>query len=217
MAQLFAFIDRNWIQWYVPTGNPPVLTVNFPQSAVRDLEVLDRGALVAFLQSAIKEHHIEPSQIVMVLSEDTFFWADIPKGNNDDALKEEFLSNVPFENYTTTPLPFASGERIIAVPLEFYETIQKTLESAGFQILAILPVFALSDMGNKRWLDADMVHYIEKNIDKLKQFTIVTKEEIKRQESEKREVFYAKNRRAMVLGVIFFILIFILIVMIFRM
>ncbi len=95
--------------------------------------------------------------------------------------------------------------------------MQKTLEAASFQIVAILPVFTLGELGAKRWLDADMVRYVEKNIDKLKQFTIVTKEEIQRKQTEKREVFYAKNRRALVLGILFAGLILILIYMLMRM
>lgn len=217
MLQSVIFIDRNWMQWYTGTS-PTILSANFPPKAVVDLEVMDREAMRNFIKAFIAQYHIVPLSVIIVLSSSIYLYEDIPSDKDkEERISEEFLSSVPFENFTSKEYPLEKGKRIVAVSKSLYEIIRQTLESAGFVIAAIIPEFILDQHAAKRWLDAEMGKAIVRSVDSLKLKTILTQEEVNEEEVQKRQIFMTKNKRAMILGIVFALLILILIVLIIKM
>lgn len=210
------YIDRNWMQWYFDSTGA-LTTANFPPAAIHDLEVTDEQAFRTFLQAFVSQYHVIPSQVVIILSDDAYLWLDLPKDKTKaQGAIDAFIESIPFDQFITKELPMSAGTRLLAVPTSIYQIMRSFLEASGFQLLSVLPTFVLGVSSGKRWMDQDMAKHVIKNLEALKTFTLVTQEETKRKETANRELFLAKNKRAMVLGVVFAGLLLILLFLVIR-
>jgi hypothetical protein len=202
------------MQWYTGTT---ILSVNFPPKAVVDLEVVDRPAIENLLKSFITEHHVAPSAVIIVLSASVYLSEDFTDNKEiSDDMRNEFISTVPFEEYTVKQYKIEKGYRLVSVSKTLYELMRQTLEKNNFQIAGVIPEFVLGTQSTKRWLDEDMARAVIKSVDTIKDYNLLSAEEVTEQAREKHQVFMTKNKRAMILGGVFFFLILILIVLIIK-
>ena len=162
------YLDRNRIQIF-QSGNASIFSLDLPETAVRDLTVVNRGILQTLLASFLRDHAIRPSPLVLVFSEASYFSQALKGEEREKELQfQQFIDTIPFDTVYSKRYIVDEKELGIVVPKNFSETVQRIGEGEGFRVVAVVPVFALGPMqAGKRWLDVDMGKYAIKEVDAL--------------------------------------------------
>jgi len=162
------YLDRNRIQFF-QSGFSSVLSLDFPETVVRDLEVVNRRMLQTLLASFLRDHAIRPSLLILVLSEASYFSQTLNGEEREKELQlQQFIDTIPFDTVYSKRYTVDEKDVGIVVPKNFSETVQQIVEGEGFRVVAVVPVFFLGSLqAGKRWLDADMGKYAFKEVNAL--------------------------------------------------
>lgn len=169
------YIERNGLQIYEESlGN--IVRFAFPQECVRDVEIINKDALIQQIGKFIQENHLTPATVVIILAENIFLTKDFiaPPTGTSDAAKQQFLDALPFEEVVSLQLHLDNnGEKIIGTNARFIEVIQSAFTVQGFSIVTVSPAYVLG-AAVQNGLTAENIEQIGKNISLLKQYALVT-------------------------------------------
>ncbi len=144
------YVRSNGFDFY---GNKMVngARFDFPLTAVKDLDVINKGELEETISTFIEKNQILPANCIIVASESVCFekdFVDIALDQQENRTRE-FLENIPFEEVNTKTFPIERGNKIVAVNKNFYETIKTGFENKGFVVEGVTPSLVLGTaLGN---------------------------------------------------------------------
>ncbi|OGM29552.1 hypothetical protein A2630_00990 [Candidatus Woesebacteria bacterium RIFCSPHIGHO2_01_FULL_44_10] len=206
------FVNRSQIQFF---SGGVVATLKFEQSTLRDLEVTNKDTFRRQIDAFINQQKINPSLFTIVFSEEMCFSADLdPKLSEDEkrTVVGNFKTAVPFEHVESKVFATTTGQRLICVNKDLYETIIQAFETREFRCLDVFPDYILGNLGAKG-LTTEVAKAIMENIGKsgvrgfLGEVVIEPEVEVQAEES-----FFTKNKRMIILSSVFGFLIIVFII-----
>ncbi len=196
--------------------------LDFAQTSVRDLELINKVELVEKIKSFVDQNKIPPSNIIIVLSDSVYFekdFLDLPIDQQDIAVNN-FLENVPFESVASRLYTIERGVKIVAANKELYQAIKEAFESKGFVIESVTPSIILGSslIDEAGGLNIDSVTTIFNKYNLLKQNNLdINKISINTSSQKKENPYKAEhtiNKRLIVLAAFFVVLLVILVMVI---
>jgi len=130
------------------------------------LEVMNPDELSRELLAFVQKNQVGASPLVIVLSPAVYFDkvypGTIPPTGDE---MQKFVDKVPFSSVSSKLFKIQKGFRLVIINRDFYEAIHASFESAGFNILAVVPGFVLEPLGVKSDFDAQACHLVLKRLD----------------------------------------------------
>src|SRR4051794_9574314 len=94
-----AFLDKLRMDFFLKDSQA-VLHLEFAQTIMHDLEIINKDDLVALLKKFLEVNKIPVGDIIIILSDNLFFMKDFPPLplNQQKLEVEKYIDIVPFEN-----------------------------------------------------------------------------------------------------------------------
>lgn len=215
-STLVLLIDTNRLQIYGGGNLSQVVSLDIPLTVVKDIDVVDRPAFDALIQSWLTQNKVPTADVVVVLSEAMYFARDVTQEGKDEAEKEAvaFTDSVPFEKVVTKRYPLERGYRIVCVNDALLDTVIAALRAHDLSVVAVVPSFLLGPHSGKHVLDTEMGKYIVGHADNLRTQSVVGPVEHGTSTTGKEvAVFARKNQRLVMMIGVFLVLIAILVIL----
>jgi hypothetical protein len=165
---IILYINQNTFQ-FVGGNLSGVLTIQLPDSIIRDTEVINRDGLYTLINQWVKQYMLSGTQLIVILSEVSYFEKIFSSAEStqleSDILK--FFDVVPYESLLTKVYPHEKGKRAVAINKSLYESIQQGFSLQGVPVKGVIPGFTLGKFSTNRSLDAETALFIFKNLDTL--------------------------------------------------
>lgn len=163
------YIKRNGIQYYA-ADRPDIFRLDFPETTIQDMEVINKEELLQLLQSFITTNKLLPSRSIIVLSDAVFFQKDITITKPEDLETQTklFLNNVPFEHVTFKVFDIEKSKRILATNKDLYQHIKDYLEKNGFTIALVVAPLSLGKEPLSENLTLEQAKVIIQKMDTIK-------------------------------------------------
>lgn len=120
------------------------LTVDIPPDLVKHQEVLDAQRFDKFLTSFITRYKLNKQNILILLSDKLVFYKGFSQEElkTDPEVEDKFLEKIPFDYRKIVKFNLAVQDRIFifATNKELFQTIRDTIEKAGGQVEAVIPM-----------------------------------------------------------------------------
>ncbi len=136
------YIDRNNLYFYGGNVHSPV-AFSFPQTSVKDMEVINPEELAVQITEWIKNHKIESSPTLLLLASTIYFQKEIPDTTAPDQrteMKKTFIENIPFNDTHIQEILVGKSILLVAVNTDFIYSIRDIFQTCGFVIEAIAPI-----------------------------------------------------------------------------
>lgn len=163
----------------------------FPQTSVKDLDVLNKQELKEAIHSFITQNQILSGNYLIVLSEHVYFEKDFlnVKEEQQNAALQSYLETVPFENTYIKTFPIENGFKAVVVNKDLCSILQETFLDKGFTSDGITPVLVLGTQlsGGENGLSADSIHLLFEKYSVLKQNSFLLQNE------DVRKNFYSQD------------------------
>lgn len=191
-----------------------LLSLEWPLDVIKDLEVLDKEKLSAFIQAFVQSNNIAPCSVIIVLSQAVTFEKDFPQVSSEEQDREmqKFIDFVPFEEVISRIIKLEKKLKIVAINKELYESIRDAFEKQGFSIISVVPASVLQETMPELAENLDLSMILSK-ADDIKQYSLLIAEEPRNTTYETKKTW--KNKKTLLLFGVFGILLIILIVLIF--
>ncbi|GEM_PF-5555726 len=176
--QHIIYLFREGFDFYVNDASPAVRFV-FPESVVKDLDVLHKTELHEAVKAFIDQNQIVSGECIIVVSEHVYFEKDFTNVAEDqkEATIQGFVDTVPFESSFVKTFPIAGGWKVAVVNKDLCTSLQEAFTQKGFIISAITPVVVLgttlTEEGNG--LTVDSIRLLFEKYSVLKQNNFLTK------------------------------------------
>ncbi len=133
------YIKRSGFDYFA-SDRTDVLRVDFPATAIQDMEIINKEEFLKLLQNFLTANKVLPSRAIIVLSDATFFQKDlvVAKPEELEPQIKSFLNNVPFEHVTFKTFDVEKSKRIVATNKDIYQNIKDFLEKNAFIISHIV-------------------------------------------------------------------------------
>ncbi len=205
------YLRANGFDFY---GNKMVngIRFDFPLTAVKDLDVVNKGELEESISTCIEKNQILTANSIIVISESVCFekdFVDIPLDQQEN-LTRAFLENIPFEQINTKTFPIERGEKIVSVNKDLYEAVKTGFENKGFLIEAVAPSLVLGTaLGNtEHGLSAEAITILFEKYTMLKEnsFAMDEKKQVAEPKKTEENGKRAMNKKLVFLSGIFILL-----------
>lgn len=211
--------------FFYPGPNITFSRFDFPQTTVRDMDVIDKVNFIENIKNFLGQTQIPAASCIIVMSDTTCFERDFVnlQIGTQDSLVNTFLDNVPFESVLTRTLPIAEGVKVIAANKEMYDSVKEAFENKGFVIEGAAPASILgvpSASFDANGLSSDFVSLLFSKYNFLKQNGFIINQRIQAPAAVQNTPGEKKplNKRLIFLSVFFvFLVIILVIVLIFSM
>ncbi len=190
--------------------------IAFPDDIVRDLDLVNKEKLDAYLQAILQTYQIIPSQLTIILADAITFDKDVtelPPERRDEEIKK-YLDIVPFQDICSRVYTIEKKAHLVAANNSLIEKIRLFFQKQQFIVTAVVPYSILQEVFPALQTDVDLSFILSK-IDSFKQYSIITEQSIVHPTSANGQVTHKGNKRLFLLVGVFGILIAILIVVIF--
>lgn len=209
------YLTNERFDFYSPTA-ATILTYYFPPEIVKDLEIINREVFAVNIQSFIDRNKLTPVNLVIILSENTYFERNLTDTMKYDTQTEleNFMDTVPFENTSAKIYPLEKGTKIVGTNRDFYEAISTAFSKQGFVVVFVVPAFVLRNLLPQAGLDRVNCEAIVAKIEAFEKNNLVSQSQVVGSSSQ--ESADIVNKRMVVLLVIFFLLLTLLIFLLTR-
>jgi hypothetical protein len=210
---IIVFLERNRL--YLAHGEK-LYYIDFPTTTVRDLDVIDKGALRTLITSLIDKNNIAPSGFYIILSQWVCFIKNLEEKEETKQEKEfiDFCDDVPFSSVCSRKYLTKEGFIAIAANKELIDEITMDFEEKGFKLIAVAPSLMLGAVGAKKQPDVEMLKFINTNSVYVREQALEQKEEILEEVHEADKHGKFKFKKIYLLGAVFAVLIIVMIVMV---
>lgn len=191
-------------------------TCVFPAEVVYDMEVKDRPAFRAHIQSFLQVNKISGMKILVVLSPAICFENLITSSTqlDEETTIKNFIDTVPFEEIVHRKYKSQKGNVVVAANASIINALKIELSTFGHYILAVVPSSVLGTPHNHSALDAKTAQYLSENALSLVSLDIATTIQTSPPVHEEAPLAtLSRNRRLVVLLLIFLVLIIAMILM----
>lgn len=191
-------VNRNGLSLCASKLTNPVV-FEFPAKAIQDLEVVDATSLAIAVKGFVSQCQLPVSDVVLVLSSDICFEKDLDSIVESDlpGVIQRFVDTVPVASVSSKTFRFQNNRRLIVINRRFYEVLNDALSDLGFSVIAVVPGFALGELGIKTF-DASACRLLLKKIDFLKDNSFISPPSLENF-SAKKEHFVKSNQKLLVL------------------
>lgn len=166
------FVDRNRLYFYEQTLPNP-LTLDIPQDAVSDLEIINKKKFDNSIKALISTNNLVPTSIIILLSTSVTFEKEFPEGAVDvNKGIEDFLELIPFEDYISKKIVTSEKTKIVAANREAYECIRNSFQSMNFKVIEVFPLSFFMDVYPQLASNLDLGLIVEKSPE-MKQFNLI--------------------------------------------
>ncbi|QQG40543.1 MAG: hypothetical protein HYV37_03160 [Candidatus Levyibacteriota bacterium] len=137
LQQSIIYLSRQGFGYY---SSSRVLWFAFPQTSVKDLDVINKTELVNSIEMFIDKNQIAKASCFMILSEHVYFEKDyIGALDQQEILTQAFADTVPFENVLKKTFPIENGFKVVAANKDLCLCIRQAFWEKGFVFEAITP------------------------------------------------------------------------------
>lgn len=206
------FIDRDALSFF---SGGAVSKLKFDPAVVRDIDVVNKDTFRKQIMAFVDSQKINPSNFMIVFAEGICFSIDIAAKTSEEekkALIQNFRNSVPFEHVEAKVFATSTGERLICINKDLYETILQGFDARGFNCLDVYPDWVIGNFGTKGLTPA-IAKSMAENIgkDNINGFfgDVVIESET---QVVSEETFFNKNKRMILLSSIFGALLIILLI-----
>lgn len=207
---LLAFLHRNQISFYHESW-AEVVTLAVPEEICKDLECVGKDDLCTLLSNFFKQNRIQPTEMVLVLSDNVTFSHELENLSENEAKVEEvkkFVQSVPFENKYFKELRFNKRSIVYVLNRNYYQPIVHCFHTAHFEAVALIPQLAIDESLQSTDLTPDLAKVIWEQLDTLKKnFNFLTEEKTV---SSVRDISKPSHEREMILVGVFVLLLAVL-------
>ena len=139
------YLDRDTLFFY--GGNVhTVLTLPFAPNAVKDMEVIEEGAIEKQIDTFIQTNKIEQTESFIIFSHRSCFSKIIPANStpeNVEKEKKQFLEFVPFDHIAHKIIKTSKGNLIVAANKELANIIKHIFQKHGHTIQGVSTLFTI--------------------------------------------------------------------------
>ncbi|MBI2611955.1 hypothetical protein HYW54_04410 [Candidatus Gottesmanbacteria bacterium] len=209
------YLDKNRFDLY-RGPNLGTLTCVFPQTVVKNLEIVNPLELEKLLKSFIDVNKLTLTNLIIVLSPEILFTKEIKKEDQENQNKEVavYLDSIPFENVSVKLAPTQNGHLILATNQDYYTEIVKFFAKYNFPTVSILPIHVIDSPDTiQNGLDENTAKKAMEKYLVLSQFNLLDyqQNEYQKDNTQKQDkTFPKKNLRLFILLGIFLFLLFVL-------
>lgn len=217
------YIDRGKIDFFEQGLTNP-LSLPFPPTIVRDLEVINKEELAKLIKSFIDQNKLVPAQLHFVLANTVIIEKnfDTQKTPNIDEVIKTFLDVVPFENIITKKIVLGTITKITAVNADYLTALKDIFESNGFKLDATILYFEINPNAvSQNSLSNQDITTIMNKFDSFRQLSIIQSGDSQNEDTgltQRSKEFdnKLKNKKLPLLLIIFAILVLLLLFLLFR-
>jgi len=136
-------IDRDKLSLCAPYHLEP-LVFKFPPELISDLEIVNSPELNNNLRNFVEQNKIKPGPLVIIVAQSVYFEKNYT-GQTPPTPEEveNFIDTIPFSTVSSKLFRVISGFKQVVINRDFYESLKNTFEELGFQVIAVVPGFAL--------------------------------------------------------------------------
>lgn len=200
------YIEPNRIFLYESTSGLHQLDLN--PEIISDLEVINKESFYNLFKTFIDSNGILPASTVVLISPSVSFEREFAPGEKLEADIQSFLESVPFENIVSRAIKMEKKTKVISINRDIFELIQEGLDRQKFSLIAAVPLSILQETIPELSNNIDLKVILAK-VDAIKQYSLLVGEE-KGEKIALKKNNPLKNKRLLVLGSIFGLLLLIL-------
>lgn len=218
--QALLFLDRNGFYFYT-LGMENVATCVFPETVLKDIEVIDPFGMENQIKSFVTQFGIPPVDIMMVLSSNVIFEKQITSGSGELEEINKFLESIPFDRFEKIVTVEGSNKIIFAVNKNLTYCIEASFVKLKSSISAIIPYYPLANLLQTIPLDVATATSILKKANDLKSYNMKHVEEVREQKINTETSIASSQqkqskKRIYLLGGVFAVLIIVMVFMLLR-
>lgn len=171
------FLDRNGFYFYM-SGMENVATCLFPETVVKDLEIVDPFGVENQIKAFMNQWNIPAVDITMIISQNITFEKSITAGSGELDEIVKFLDSVPFERFEKIVIAEGGNKMVFAVNKNLTYCIEVSFARVGCIVSTILPYYPLANLLQTLPLDVVSAQAILKKVNDLKSYNMKRVEEI---------------------------------------
>lgn len=171
------YLDRNGFYFYT-LGMENVATCVFPETIIRDLEVLDPFGVENQIKTFVSSWNLPPVEIAMILSSNIIFEKIVQSGSGELEEINKFLESVPFERYEKIITIEEGNKRVFAANKNLTYCIEVSFVKTGSSVTIVVPYFPLANLLQTLPLDVSSAQAILKKAGDLKSYNMKRVEEV---------------------------------------
>lgn len=128
-----------------------VLSLDFPPSVIKDLDVKDRDGLFNLITNFIQSNKLVPAQIYFILSDSVCFIKDFSVVSTTDpekanAMVDEYTNVIPFTNTITKVYKTPNTWRVVSINEDLVDTVFEAFGARGFGLSALTPASVFQEL-----------------------------------------------------------------------
>src|SRR5258708_7458351 len=161
------FIEPGRVGFY--SGSGQVAWANIPETTIKDFEVVSKLELNKLIAELLTNFMAIGGSVILVFSSTSAFEKDFPTLTPEDKNNEtqRFFDSVPFERVLAHVYSNQAGWKAVALNRDMYEALRDGFQLAGFDVIAVVPEYAVIQQGVKGD-DPNAAQQIIKKIETLK-------------------------------------------------
>ncbi len=180
--QALLFLDRNGFYFYT-AGMDNVATCVFPETILKDLEVVDPLGMENQIKVFVTQWGIPSVDIVIILSSNVIFEKQITSGSGELEEINKFLDSIPFERFEKLVTVEGGNKKIFAVNKNLTFSIEASFIKLKSSVSIILPYYPLANLLQTIPIDVTTAVSILKKANDLKSYNMKHIEEVKIQKA----------------------------------
>lgn len=169
-------LDRNGFYFYT-SGMENVASCVFPETIVKDIEVIDPFGLENQIKTFMTQFNIPSVEIAMILSSNIIFEKSIQSGSGELEEINKFLESVPFETFDKIVIAEGGNKIVFAANKNLTYCIEVSFVKIGSVVSLILPYYPLASFLQTLPLDMMSAAAIIKKVNDLKSYNMKRVEE----------------------------------------
>lgn len=214
---LYVFLDASRMQ--VGESESTIRTWEFPIESIQDSRIINGSLFISSLEKFFSDARLTPGRVTLVLSETIIFSQKISPKN--DTEKHEaarvFYDMVPSENVLKKEYKEGSEILLVAADSDFVKGIASGLLHLGCTIAITIPALILGAMGEKRWLDSELVTYLAGHNEELSKWNLnVAIEQLGEAGEKPSSVIQKKSPPYLLIGIFLFLILVLILLLVFK-
>ena len=173
------YLDRDTLFFY--GGNVhTVLSLPFAPNAVKDMEVIDEGAIEKQIDTFIQTNKIEPTESFIIFSHRSCFSKVISANSTQENLEKEkrlFLEFVPFDHIAHKILKTSKGNLIVAANKELANIVRHIFQKHGSVIQGVSTLFTIYPDNTVSAMSLEIAKVILRSYNRFREDDLLTTDE----------------------------------------
>jgi LytR cell envelope-related transcriptional attenuator len=198
---IIIYLDRNKLSFFIPSISQ-VETIEFKESIIRDLNVVDRKKYKEQIKKYIQLKKLVNCEVILVLAKSVCFETDIEitKDKPYTDQKKAFLDLIPFENVFIRKLEEGKKTKVIAVNRNLYEPLLKVLGELDCKVDIMVSKHLIEKIVDGGEFSYDQGVAIIESMEKIENMNFLGfKFSPEEKEKEKEEVKKVEKKRLLIM------------------